>query len=91
MRITTAMQMRYNYTEVISMSGIPNSYTALFNAVTDAIALINEMNFGAARETLKQGQCLAEDLYMGETEDERRAKAWMKKLDESMRKESAET
>ncbi len=73
------------------MSGIPNSYTALFNAVTDAIALINEMNFGAARETLKQGQCLAEDLYMGETEDERRAKAWMKKLDESMRKESAET
>lgn len=71
------------------MSGLPNSYTALFNAVTDAIALLDELNFGAAKETLKQGQRLAEDLYMDETEDERKAKEWMEKIQETMRKEKA--
>lgn len=52
------------------MSEIPRSYLRLFNSATDAIALIDEMNFGLARETLKKGQIWAEELYIAEQEGE---------------------
>lgn len=52
------------------MNEIPRSYLRLFNSATDAIAMIDEMNFGMARETLKKGQIWAEELYLAEQEGE---------------------
>lgn len=43
----------YYFLGVINMNEIPRSYLRLFNAASDAIALIDEMNFGAAKEMLK--------------------------------------
>ena len=36
----------YYFLGVINMNEIPRSYLRLFNAASDAIALIDEMNFG---------------------------------------------
>lgn len=52
------------------MNEIPRSYLRLFNSATDAIEMIDEMNFGMARETLKKGQIWAEELYLAEQEGE---------------------
>lgn len=39
-------------------------YYLLFNAITDALSEMDEMNFGAARETLKQAQLTAEAIFI---------------------------
>lgn len=39
-------------------------YYLLFNAITDALSEMDEMNFGAARETLKQAQLTTEAIYI---------------------------
>ena len=60
----------YYFLGVINMNEIPRSYLRLFNAASDAIALIDEMNFGAAKEMLKNGQIWAEELYLAEMQGE---------------------
>lgn len=40
-------------------------YFALFNAITDALAEIDAMNFGTARELLRQAQIKSEEIYIG--------------------------
>lgn len=45
------------------MEELPNYYTILFNAVTDAIAALDRQNFGQARTLLIQGQQQAEAAY----------------------------
>ena len=52
------------------MSEIPRSYLRLFNCITDAIELIDNMNFGLAKDELKEGQSQAEELYLAENEGE---------------------
>lgn len=44
------------------MEELPNYYTILFNAVTDAIAALDRQDFGQARTLLVQGQ-QAETAY----------------------------
>ena len=43
-------------------------YTGLFNAITDALAELEELNIGRARELLRQAQIDAEERYL-EDED----------------------
>ena len=43
-------------------------YTTLFNAMTDAIENIEELNYGTAKEILIQAQQKTEELYI-EAED----------------------
>ena len=45
------------------MEELPNYYTILFNAVTDAIAALDRQDFGQARTLLVQGQQQAETAY----------------------------
>ena len=40
-------------------------YIRLFNAATDAIAHIEEQNFGIARELLMEAQRECEEIYSG--------------------------
>lgn len=46
------------------MDTLPDYYTILFNAVTDAIAALDRQDFGQARTLLVQGQQQAETAYM---------------------------
>ena len=39
-------------------------YFVLFNAITDALAEIDAMNFGTARELLRQAQIKSEEIYI---------------------------
>ena len=39
-------------------------YTTLFNAMTDAIENIEELNYGTAKEILIQAQQKTEELYI---------------------------
>ena len=43
---------------------LPDYYTNLFNAVTDAINALNQQNYGFAKEILIQAQLKSEDLYL---------------------------
>ena len=45
------------------MEELPNYYTILFNAVTDAIAALDRQDFGQAKALLVQGQQEAETAY----------------------------
>ena len=45
------------------MDTLPNYYTILFNAVTDAIAALERQDFGQAKALLIQGQQKAEAAY----------------------------
>ena len=45
-------------------------YTLLFNAVTDALEDLEQMNIGAARARLIAAQQQAETLYVETAEDE---------------------
>lgn len=64
------------------MEEIPRSYLRLFNAATDAIFLIDEMNFGTAKAVLKEGQIMAEELFIAEQEgeltDEKKLEAFLR-------------
>ena len=51
------------------MEELPLCYTVLFNAVTDAIAALQEQNYGLALERLIQGQRDAEDAYIDMLEE----------------------
>ena len=44
-------------------------YFHLFNAVTDAIAQLDALNYGAAREILTNAQIEAEDRFLNAEED----------------------
>lgn len=46
------------------MDTLPDYYTILFNAVTDAIAALDRHDFGQARTLLVRGQQQAETAYM---------------------------
>lgn len=50
-------------TEVMGMEkeSFPKYYTILFNGVTDAIAALDQQNFGQAKEILIRSQQAAED------------------------------
>lgn len=39
-------------------------YCLLFNAITDALDEIEAMNYGSARETLRQAQIRSEEIYI---------------------------
>ena len=54
----------YSIREVITMNGLPKYYTILFNAVEEAMAALDRMNFGVAKTLLLRGQLLAEEEYM---------------------------
>lgn len=41
-------------------------YTLMFNAVTDALADMDAMNFGAAKDRLQSAQIQAEELYINQ-------------------------
>ena len=38
-------------------------YALMFNAATDALRLLEELNIGAAKDRLQSAQLQAEDLY----------------------------
>lgn len=40
------------------------SYLTLFNGITDALAMLEQQNFGLARERLIQAQQQAEDRFI---------------------------
>ena len=46
------------------MESIPMYYTIVFNAVTDALAALENQNFGLARELLIRGQQQAEEAFL---------------------------
>ena len=48
---------------------LPKYYTALFRAVTDAIAAIEQQNYGEAKQILIEGQQQAEERYLEAEED----------------------
>ena len=52
------------------MENFPRYYTLLFNAVTDAIADIDQKNYGAARARLVKAQQDAEDAYLDAGDEE---------------------
>lgn len=41
-------------------------YTLIFNAATDALADLDAMNFGAAKDRLRAAQQRAEELYISQ-------------------------
>ena len=41
-------------------------YTCLFNAITDALGALNDLNIGETRERLIRAQQQAEELYLEE-------------------------
>ena len=43
-------------------------YFGLFNAITDALEEMEKLNFGAAKEILKQAQIDAEEAYLEQGE-----------------------
>ncbi len=46
-------------------------YYHLFNSITDALAALEQQNFGAAAEILRQAQIDSEELFLdAEDEDE---------------------
>ena len=45
-------------------------YTQMFNAATDALEMIEQQNFGRAREILIAAQQVCEEIYMEEEEEE---------------------
>lgn len=46
------------------MESIPRYYSIVFNAATDALAALENQNFGLARELLIRGQQQAEEAFL---------------------------
>ena len=44
-------------------------YTGLFNAITDALEELEELNIGRAKELLRQAQIDAEEMYLEESDE----------------------
>ena len=55
--------------EMLKMEELPNYYTILFHAVTDAIDALDRQDFGQARTLLVRGQQQAEAAYTEQTEE----------------------
>ena len=47
---------------------LPRYYKILFNGVSDALAALDRMDFGAAKRLLLTSQIQAEEEYMGQSE-----------------------
>lgn len=45
-------------------------YTRMFNAATDALAALEELNIGHAKKILRQAQIDAEEAYLTQGEEE---------------------
>lgn len=54
------------------MEELPRYYTILFNAVEDAVAAMDRLDFGTAKSMLIRGQILAEGEYLALTEKEKK-------------------
>lgn len=52
------------------MADYQKMYTLLFNAVTDALADMEQLNFGTAKERLIAAQQQAEEAYLDDAEEE---------------------
>ena len=50
------------------MADYQKMYTALFNAITDAVENMEQANYGTAKQLLVQAQQQTEELYMNEEE-----------------------
>ena len=48
------------------MNEYEKPYTTLFNAVTDALDALDNLNIGQAKEILRTGQQTAEEIYINE-------------------------
>ena len=53
------------------MKELPKYYTILFNAVEDAVAAMDRLDFGTAKSMLIRGQVLAEEAYCSTMEREK--------------------
>lgn len=53
------------------MNELPRYYTLLFNAVEEAVAAMERLDFGTAKSMLVRGQILAEEEYCAMTEREK--------------------
>ena len=51
------------------MPNYQKMYTALFNAITDALEELDRANFGAAKQRLIRAQQDTEELYLAEEEE----------------------
>lgn len=56
------------------MNELPRYYTILFNAVEDAVAAMERMDFGTAKSMLVRGQILAEEAYLAQAQTEKEKK-----------------
>ena len=45
-------------------------YHVMFNAATDAVRMLEEQNYGLAKEQLRKAQELCEELYINEDTEE---------------------
>ena len=54
------------------MNGLPKYYTILFNAVEEAMAALDRMDFGVAKTLLLRGQLRAEGEYLAAEERKRK-------------------
>ena len=54
------------------MNELPVSYTLLFNAVTDALAQMDQQNWVEARDILRCAQQAAEEAWLSESRSRRR-------------------
>lgn len=52
--------------EVLQFIPYQKMYTTLFNAITDALNLLDEGDLTGAKALLKQAQCTTEELYMSD-------------------------
>ena len=50
------------------MEGLPDYYTTLFNAVTDALRELDKRNYGNVKDLLMRGQLQAEGEYTARME-----------------------
>lgn len=48
------------------MANYGKMYRLLFNSITDAVAAIDKLNYGVARDGLINAQQQAEDIYIGD-------------------------
>ena len=51
------------------MTDYQKMYLTMFNAVTDALEHMERLDFGMAKKTLLQAQCIAEEIYMEQNTD----------------------
>ena len=60
--------LKYIYFWRAKMVNYQKLYTMLFNAATDALEALEELNVGRAKDILRQAQIDAEETYLEEPE-----------------------